>query len=433
MMNAQPQVTENTYQCTILTKKGTRCKFLKVYARGRYEEWCSLHNPNKPPKKELSDEKRCTHILKNGKRCSKKKYCSKKGETLKTCISHIVLLPKEEALNPKIKEINVHSTYFTRYPNIFTNFFSTYDHSRTMTSIHSWVIRDERKLSIPQKESLEKLKKIKMPLLIPRVMSFIHISSSVNIFRERSGRCFVYSKPEFRYFVLLQKAYLLEETVLFIYDRKKCEGNIKKFEAMVSFPSPFNPDKDILFFLSENVLTGKLLLSVERSGLTTEKLDINVFNKTITSIPIPEKKYSYYFSEEEIATSVTFEDYIFKIKKTPEGVKSIEQSFIDSGMKLCRYSVGEKCTTPKIVFGYDYEDYGYKRNEKMEIQRNFYIVIGMGKKYFLLERFALDHPLRILNEARIVGMLSGKVGGEYFSFVTKKIIVSSLRREYTQK
>ncbi len=324
-------------RCTFVTKKGIQCKRKKTFVNREMKEWCAFHNPNKPPRKDLPDEERCTFVGRGGKRCRQKKYCTRTKVKLTVCKKHITTNSKEIEIGNAIKQINSTTNAIHKYKNWNPHYLFTTNESGFVIGALNWM---EREFSVVQKEHFRKIQKIKTPLRISKCILVNYINSSSLIFEEGKKNFFIFSNPNFRYFTLVQKNYLFDGWFLSVYDRSKCGGDVRKPELVSDIQLPLDPEKDILNFLFEDTSRGKLLLAIEKEGVNVEKIDINLPNKKLSILP-PREKNSHFFSKDELSVHHPFEDYVFTVAKNSSGGSKrgvIEQSFLDSGMVVCRYS-----------------------------------------------------------------------------------------------
>ncbi len=393
--------------CIATTKKGERCKNCKFGG-----DWCCTHDPNKAPKKELPLDKRCTFIRKNGERCKFRKYRS-----IDVCRKHISLFPKDEVFdNLKVIEVFDKVRWLDKKSETlrFTD-IASYDSSGRLTS--------SRSSSGPQ----SKIPNIKLPLFIEEY-TLMYVSSSSYNFRIGEDR-FLSTKPSLRYFVIVSKSGLFDGKELIIYDKEKCNSDIKKFELILLLPVKFDSNRDRLVLLSENAEEGKIFSLIERDGTSREKVNIDIFKKNIEVISFPIEIVSHYFSKDEISSSLVCEDYIFEVKKIEESKFAITQSFLNSGLTVCRYHLKEQVKPSQKIFSV----FRYSRNQTLELTKTFYLRTSSRfySENFKIIIFDKNHPLRVLNEARILSLILKRVeNGKYLSFVINKILMKNLLSQY---
>ncbi len=384
--------------CTSITKSGKQCSFSRVYG-----DKCHLHNPDKPKvKKEIPNEERCTFILKNGKRCEHRKYIS-----AETCLKHASILPKEENVmyNPKILDI----------------FDSNTLPRRSEIGLIEYNCGGFSSLRGIPKEKRDSFSRIEIPLKTNTYTDLEYTDPSSHNFKVRN-RYYIYSRPSFQYFITVGENRNTRRKELVVYDRRKSNFNVRNCEMVVLLPVEFDSDYDRMIFLSEDPQNEKFLLGVERCGVICEKIKVDVFDKRV-EVSVPSIS-SYYFSRNEILTSATFQDYIFIIKKSPEDKNRsiVEQSFIDSGMKLCRYHCKKISSMKQLSFGIA----PALRNKNLELKRNPKICVESGKdrQNFEIVVFDNHHPIRRLNENRVLSLILKKMKvEEYLSFIVRKIVM----------
>ncbi len=417
-------------KCVHLTKKGERCKNKKIFDRTTLIptrlNFCAIHNPDKSKNKKPSslppDEERCTFTDSKG-RCTKKRLRSKdKKSFLSTCRKHFTGITENEEISSYVIDVNQSKgwPYINNYGGMFKDkTILNYSYSREIVKRYSFI--GQQRLSEEQHRRLNEIRKIECPLYIKGSLVMYYIDDSVYIFSKNvSSKCVIYFHPSFRYFTLIYQNTIDEHKRIVIYDREKCGRNSKNFEFETLFPEKINIFKDRIIPLSENTNRGEFIIHLERDGVRREKIKISIPSKKIEILP-QEKIISQFYSQDEIKLLNVWEEYVFVLTKNANGIGGIiEQYFLNSGMKIARYHFVKSCSsTPPRIFPY----YLNSLNEKMELNKSFKIQPPQRKR--TSENFDLVIPttkMRMMNERRIISLVTRRCEMEYFCFVNNKII-----------
>lgn len=442
-----PIVPPDDKRCDFIFKCKKRCSSLFSVIGDGGVKLCKRHDPNRPKKIPLSDEMRCS-FSKDGKRCKCKIYSPNGKLNDKLCKKHYAL--SIENIRTSFRDESCDKAPYEKYDewsdmyfrNDFLNYFYFGGCCWTRRQMHhSKLDNDFRKNKNEDfQPSLKTLRYREMYIFRDETRMY---TNSRKIF-------WVYEKTGMNYFVMLFKN-IEGEHQLAIYDRKKCKGDSRIKEFTTDLPIEISKERDRLCLNGENLEEEKVFLSVERRGIITEDIVVDI-KKRECSLTV-RKKNTLFYTPSELRKAYILGEYAFVKTEKEDGMISYHQTFTDTGLRLRDYDDVGKLHPYMIDRGESHIRLSYVRNKigfhyrqriPPQVEIKHYLMLNgryfrlnfNDKRAYVVKIVEKGDPIRILNLARYIDLFSKKISlvmskKKYSIFVIRNVIVTTLLGKYS--